>query len=167
MFERLVGHYGTKVGAADADVPLATPDAVGEIGHLAEHNMDLGHDIFPIHDDGCALRRAQGHVQDGAVFREVDFLAAEHGRDPSAQIGFLGQLNQKFKRFVGNAVLRVIQVEADRLGCQTIAAFRVIGEQFSQMQPLQLFVMVGESLPGRSLGKRFDAAGCTHDFSVG
>ena len=45
------------------------------------------------------LRRAQGDVQDGAVFRDVDFLAAEHRVDPRAQAGFLGQLQQAISRF--------------------------------------------------------------------
>ncbi len=59
MFERLIGHHGTEVGTADADVDdvldafagmalrLAAPDAVGEISHLVEHGMDRRHDIFP------------------------------------------------------------------------------------------------------------------------
>ena len=40
------------------------------------------------------FRRAQGDVQHGAVLREVDLVAAEHGVDPRAQAGFLGQLQQ-------------------------------------------------------------------------
>ena len=168
MFERLVSHHRAKVGAADADVddvldafagvalPFAAADAVGEIRHLVEHGVDFRHDIFSVHEDGRAFRRAQGDVQHGAVFRDVDFLAAEHGVDPPAQAGFLGQLEQQFERLVGDAVLRIIQKKARRLGRQALAAFRVVGEQFPQMQLLDLLVVGGEGFPGRSLGERFD-----------
>ena len=93
MLECLVGHDRPKVGAADADVdhvadafagmafPLAAADAVGEIGHLVEHGVDLGHDILAVHHDGCRLRRAQGHMQDGAIFCDVDLVPAEHRVD--------------------------------------------------------------------------------------
>ena len=29
--------------------PLAAPEAVGEIRHLVEHGVDLGHDVFAVH----------------------------------------------------------------------------------------------------------------------
>ena len=172
MFERLVGHHRTKVGTADADVddvldafagvalPLAAPDAVGEIGHLVEHGMDLGHDVFSSHDNGRALRRAQGHVQHGAVFREIDFLATEHRRNPPAHIGFLGQLEQQLESLVRDAILRIIQVEARRLGRQALTAFWVIGKQFPEMQTSNLLVVGGEGFPSRTLGKGFDR--CCH-----
>ena len=105
-------------------------------------------------------------MQDGAVFREVDFLATEHGGDPPAQTGFLGQLDQQFEGLVGDAVLRIIQVEARRLDRQTLAAFRVIGEQFAQMQPFHLLVVGGEGLPCRPLGEWFDDCLMLMMFSV-
>ena len=103
MLQRFVGHHRTEVGAADADVddvanafagvpfPRAAPHAVGEISHLVEHGVDLGHDVLAVHDDGRPSRRAQGHVQDRAIFRDVDFVAAEHGIDARAEPAFLGQ----------------------------------------------------------------------------
>ena len=94
MFERLVGHHRAEVGTADADVddvldafagvafPLRRCGRVREIRHLVEHGMDFGHHVLAIHHDGGVLRRAQGHVQDGAVLGHVDLLAAEHRVDP-------------------------------------------------------------------------------------
>ena len=67
--------------------PLRT--RLAEVGHLVEHGVDLGHDVLAVDDDGCALRRAQRHVQDGALLGDVDLLAAEHGVDPRAQAGLL------------------------------------------------------------------------------
>ena len=65
-----------------------------------------------------ASRRAQRHVQDGPVFRDVDLLAPEHGVDARPQAGLLGQLQQQLERLVGDAILRVVEVEARRLGGQ-------------------------------------------------
>ena len=146
MLQRFVGHHRPEVGAADADVddvanalagvafPGAAADAVGKIRHLVEHGVDLRHHVLAIDDDGCASRRAQGHVQDGAVFRDVDLLAPEHGVDALAQAGFLRQLQEELEGFVGDAILRIIQVEAHRLGRHALAAFGIIRKELAQMQ---------------------------------
>ena len=74
--------------------PVQAPraHAVGEGRHLVEHGVDLGHDVLAVDDDRRALRRAQRHVQDGAVLGDVDLLAAEHRVDARAQAGLLGEL---------------------------------------------------------------------------
>ena len=86
-------------------------------------------------------------MQDGAVFRHVDFLAPEHGVDAFAQPEFLGKLQQKLEGFVGNAVLRVIQVEAHGLCRHALAAFRVIRKELSQMQLPDILVMSFKGFP--------------------
>jgi hypothetical protein len=51
------------------------------------------------------------------------------------QPGFrLRQVDQKFQRLRGDAVLRVIEVDPGGVGGHLLAAPRIIGEQFSQMQ---------------------------------
>ena len=159
MLQRFVGHHRPEVGAADADVddvanalagvafPCAAADAVGEIRHLVEHGVDLRHHVLAIDDDGCSSRRAQGHVQDGAVFRDVDLLAPEHGVDPLAQAGFLGQLQEELEGFVGDAILRVVQVEAQRLGRHALAALGIVREELAQMQLADLLIVSFEGLP--------------------
>ena len=109
MFERFVGHDRPEVGAADADVddvadalagvalPRAAPDAVGEVGHLVEHGMDLGHNVLAVHNDGGVLGRSQGDVQDGAVLGEVDLVPAEHRVNALAQAGLRGQLHEQLE----------------------------------------------------------------------
>ena len=168
MPERLVGHHRPEVGAANADVdhvadalagmalPRAAPDAVGEVGHLVEHGVDLGDNVLAVHDDGSVLRRAQGHMQHGAVLREVDLLPAEHGVDALAQAGFRRQLQQELEGFVGDAVLGVIQEEARRLRGHALAAFRVSREELPQMQLPGLLVVRRERLPGLAFGKWSD-----------
>ena len=44
-------------------------------------------------------RRAQRHVQDGALFRDIDFLAAKHRVDPFPQAGFVRQSKQELEGF--------------------------------------------------------------------
>ena len=77
---------------------------------LSSTAWTCGHHVLAIDDDRCSSRRAQGHVQDSAVFRDVDLLAPEHGVDALAQSGFLGELQEQLERFVGDAILRVIEV---------------------------------------------------------
>ena len=100
------------------------------------------------------LRRAQGHVQDGPVLRDVDLLAAEHGVDPRSQAGFLGQLQEKLERFVGDAILRVVEVEPDRLDRHALAALGIIREELAQMQLPDLLIVSFEGLPRRTFGER-------------
>ena len=145
MLERFVGHDRPEVRAADADVdhvadalagvalPRAAADAVGEVGHLVEHGMHLGDDVLAVHDDGSVFRRAQGDVQHGAVFREVDLVPAEHRVHALAQAGFGRQLHEQLEGLVGDAVLGVIQEEARGLRRHPLAAFRVSREQLPQM----------------------------------
>ena len=61
--ERLVGHHGAEIRAADADVddvadalarvsfPVAAADAVRKVAHPGEHRVDLRHHVLAIHDE--------------------------------------------------------------------------------------------------------------------
>jgi hypothetical protein len=121
VLEPLVGHHRPEIRTANADVddaadpspavafPGADTDTVGEISHLVENRMHLGHDVFAIHDDGCVSRRAQSDVQDGSPLGDVDFLAPEHGIDLRAQACFRRQLQEKLKGLVGDPIFRVIE----------------------------------------------------------
>ena len=71
-------------------------------------------------------RCAQSHVQDGAVFRDVDFFPSEHRVDPGPQSGFLRQLQQELQSFVGDAIFRVIEVKPGGLYGETLAALCII-----------------------------------------
>ena len=70
----------------------------------------------------AAFRRAQGNVQDGPVFGDVDLLAPKHGVDSFAQTGFLRQLQEELDGFVGHAILRVVEEDADGFGSHPFAA---------------------------------------------
>ena len=133
--------------------PFAAADAIREIRHLVEDGVDLGHDVLSIHQDGCALGRAQGHVQDGAFLREVDFVPAKHGVDLRPQARFLGQLDEECSGLVGDAIFGIIKEDARGLGRQPLSALWVLGEKLSQMEIANLFVVSLQGFPRIPLGQ--------------
>ena len=166
ILERLICHHRPEVGAADADIdnvadafaavafPFAASDAVGKIGHLVEHSVDLRHDVLAIDDNGRVFRRTERHMQDGAIFRHVDFLASKHRVDPSAQPGLFGELDEQLERLVVDAIFRVIQVDAGGLRGHPLAAPRIIGEQSSQVQAPHGHMVIFEGPPYRVFARR-------------
>src|SRR6202040_1824398 len=164
VLQGLVRHHRTKVGAADADVddvayafggvtlPAAAADEVTESAHGIEHGVDFRHDVFTVHQDGCALGRAQGNVQDGTVLRDVDLVAAEHGFEPVAQTGLLREIEEELQGFASDAVLRVVEVEAEGFDGQMFAAGSVVREQLTELQVSHLLVMCSERFPGSAFG---------------
>ncbi len=124
---------------------------------LSSTAWTCGHHVLAVHHDGRAARRTQGHVQHGAVLRDVDPVAAEHGVDPRPQPGLLRQLEEQPERLVGDAVLRVVEIDADGLGAEPLAALRIRGEEIAQMQLANRLVMSPKGLPGGTPGQGKDA----------
>ena len=92
-------------------------------------------------------------MQHGAILGGVDPVAAEHGVDAVAQSGCLGELHEQVERLVGDAVFRVVEVEAHRLGRQALAASGVCGKEIAQVQRLDLVIMLLEGRPFRATGE--------------
>jgi hypothetical protein len=80
---------------------------------------------------------------------------AERGIDARAQAGFIRESQEELEGFVCDAILRVIQVQADRLGRHTFAAFSIIGEELSQMQVAHSLIMRREVIPRRAVRERY------------
>src|SRR5215475_15296870 len=99
-------------------------------------------------------------MQDRTVFCDVDFFTPEHGVDARPQAGFLRQLQEQLECFVGDAVLRVIQVEAHGLCCHALAALLVVRKEFSEMQIADILMMRFKGLPCFTLSERCDL--CCH-----
>ncbi len=166
MLQRLVGHDRTKVGAADADVdhiadplagmafPVAAADAVGEVCHLVQNRMHVGHHIPAVDEDRSIPWRAQRHMESGPPLRDIDLLAAEHGIDALAQARLLRKLEQQLQRLVSDAVLRIVEIDPDGLGGQPFTAPGVVGEQLAKMDALDLLMMVLQGHPGGTLAQR-------------
>ncbi len=108
VFQRLVSHHRPKVGAADADIdhvldalarvalPSAGANARRKFGHLVEHGVHLRHDVLAVHRDRRAFRRTKRDMQNGAVFGDVDLLAAEHGVDARAKPDWFARSTSSF-----------------------------------------------------------------------
>jgi len=99
-------------------------------------------------------------MQDRSVFRDVDLLPPKHGVDPSLQTGFVRQLKEKFECFIGDAVLRIVEVDSDGLGGHAFAPFGIIGEEPSEMKFSKLLMVGFESFPCGACGEQFDT--CCH-----
>ena len=163
VLQRLVGHDGTEVGATDADVhdvddrlagvtlPLAAADPLGERRHPVEHGVHLGDHVDAVDDQRRVLGHPEGHVEHGAVLGDVDVVAAEHGIDPPAQPAGLGQGQEEADRLVGDAVLRVVEVQPGPFGDEALAPVRVLGEEVPQVAILQLLVVRPQRRPLRPL----------------
>jgi hypothetical protein len=166
ILERLVGHDRPEVGTADADVdhvadafagvplPCAAPDPVGEISHLLQHGVNLGDHVFAVHDEGRRGRRAQSHMQDCTVFRDVDPVTPEHGIDALAKSAFFRQVQEESERFIRDAIFRVIEKDARGLHGQTLSTLGIIREELAQVHVPDLFVVDCEGLPRRTCRRR-------------
>ena len=59
--------------------------------------MHIRHDVVAVHRDRRPLRRTQRDMQNGAVFGDVDLLAAEHGVDARAKPRLVRQSTSSFR----------------------------------------------------------------------
>jgi hypothetical protein len=46
----------------------------------------------------------------------------------------VGEIDEELHRFVGDSILRVIEVQSGSLQCQALTAVRVVGKQLPEMQ---------------------------------
>jgi hypothetical protein len=103
--------------------------------------MDFRHHVLSINDNGSALRRTQGNMQDRSLLGNVDFLPSEHGIDSCPQARLFRQLKKEAQRFIRDAVLGVIQVKTNGLDRQTLTALRIIRKELPEMELCNRFVM--------------------------
>src|SRR5438093_12274399 len=107
--------------------------------------MDLRHDVLAVDEDPLAAWRAERDVEDGAVLRHVDALPAEHGVDALPEARRLGQIEQPAHRLVGDAVLRVVEIESGGFERKALSAGGIVREQRPEMNGLQLTGMLVQS----------------------
>ena len=108
MLQRLVSHHRAEIRTTDADVdnvpdaltgetfPRAATHAPGERHQFVQNCVNLRHDIFAVHENLRATRRAQRRMQHGAIFRYVNFITAKHRVHATTQIRLFRQLQQQF-----------------------------------------------------------------------
>ena len=105
-------------------------------------------------------------MQDGPLLGDVDLFAPEHGVDAGPQAGLLRQLQKEPERFVGDAVLRVVEVDAGGLNGHPLPALGIVREKLPKMQGPDFLVMGFEGLPCRECSDRRDACFHAHVLSV-
>jgi len=127
--------------------PHSAKHPIAEISHLVEHSVDGGHYVLTVYDDGTSLWGAQGDMQDRSLFRNVDLLAPKHRIDSRLQTGFFGKLNQKLESFIRDSILRIIQIDAQSLYGQTLAALGIIRKETAEMCLLDALIVIFESFP--------------------
>ena len=114
--------------------------------------MHVGHDIVAVEDDRRVPRRAKRHVEHRTSFSGVDLLSAEHRLDTVAQPALVGQRQKETDRFVGDAVLRIVEVQTGAFGHQALAARGVASEQRPQMKVAHLLEMRRQGVPSWKSG---------------
>ena len=130
-------------------LPFPAAHAIGERGHLIQHCVYLGDNIYAVHLDLRASWSSQCNVQHCAAFRDVDLLATKHCVATVSDTSLLGELYQQPNGFIGNSVLRVVEVKAGGLSSQSVAATGVIGKQLPQVDVFDLLVMRLQRMPRR------------------
>ena len=93
-------------------------------------------------------------MEHGAVLGHVDPVAAEHRLRPLGEAGLLRQLEEEPQCLVGDAVLRVVEVEAGALSREALAARGVIREQIAKVEVADPGVVLLERPPGCALAQR-------------
>ena len=107
VLQRLVGHHGPEVGAADANVdyisnalagvslPCPAANLLGKLRHLVEYGVNLGNDIRAIDEYLLAFGSAQGDMQNGALLGDVDLSPANMASMCWRRPDCFGKLNEQ------------------------------------------------------------------------
>jgi hypothetical protein len=81
----------------------------------------------------------------------------KHGVDPLAQAALIREFEQQPDRLIGDAVLRVVEVETYSFKREVLGALGILREKLAEVRILYLGIMLSQSLPGGSLAQRDDS----------
>ena len=119
--ERFRHHHRPQIGASNTNIddigngfarialPRATAHSLGEFSHVGQIGVHFGHYIFAIHNNRPVGAIAQGDMQYGPVFRDVDLFAVEHFLRPAGNIGLRSKRQQQRQRLFSDTILGKIQ----------------------------------------------------------
>ena len=169
--QRFVGHHRAEIGAADADVDDVA-DAADPCGRASGRCGPRRQKAAMRSSTACTsgttstpstrirspagARRATWSTARCSV--TLIFSPPNIASMRSAQAALLGQPQQQPDRLVGDAILRVVEVEAGGFGRQALAPPGIVGEELPQMQIAHRLVMRRQRLPRRALGQRLRSA---------
>src|SRR5262249_11696942 len=115
--------------------------------------------------DGRPSRRPQRHVQDRAIFCDVDSLTSEHRVDSLTQPGLLGEPDEQAQCLVLNAIFRIIQEHTGGFRRHPLAARGILREQVAQVAATHCPVVIFERTPCGGAARRSPARhlrSCSH-----
>ena len=137
------------IGLAGEALPVAAAHAVAEVGHLVEHGVHVGHDVLAVDFDHGVLRRRSATCSTARRSVTLIFSPRNMASMRSARPDSLASCTKQLHRLVGDAVLRVVEIDADRFGGQALAALRIVLEELPQVGVLDLVEVLLEALSRR------------------
>ena len=143
-----------RIGGAGVPAPLTRTHPLGEVGHLAQHRVHLRHDVLAV-DHDLASSGARNAVCSTArssvtLILSPRNIASMRSRNPAR----CANSSEEPQRLVGDAVLRVVEVEALGLDGQALAPLGVGGEEVAQVGVAHLLEVLFERVPLRGIGDR-------------
>src|SRR5271154_2590894 len=102
--------------------------------------MHLGYNVFAVDDDLRSPGRPERNMQHGPVLCEVDLIAPEHRVDALADTRLLGELEQELQSLGRDPVLRIIEMDSERIEAELLGASGIPGEELSQMFALDRLI---------------------------
>jgi hypothetical protein len=110
-------------------LPFPAADAIGKGRHLVKHSMNVRHYVLAVHGDRCRFRGAESHVQHRALFRDIDFLAAEHRVTSFLNASLSGELYEQSNGLVGDAIFGEVQKHVRAFRNKVCTTVRILCEQ--------------------------------------
>jgi hypothetical protein len=136
-------------------LPAARSHLAREGGHAVEHGMDVGDHVAPAGAHDGAARRAQGHVQHGAVLGGVDALAREHRGAPRLEARLAEEGEQVLHGRGVDPLLAVVEVHVVRLRGHRGGAPGVAREELAKVHgPQALGVRLQQAVCGQRVERR-------------
>ena len=120
---------------------------------MSEDGVDGGHDVLAVNEDGAIGAISECDVEDGAVFGDVDFVAAEHAIAPFLDFGVSGEVQEEAEGFIGDAIFGEIQENVAEAKGEFFESFRVFGEKIAHVDRREGLEMRKECLPRMGLGE--------------
>ena len=143
--ERKRCHDRAKIGATDADIDhigdrlaggalhLAGADPVCKGTHGVEYAVDVRHDVAAVHHDRAVRAVAQGCVENGAAFGEVDRRARKHFVALLGNTRDRDELLKLIKNLVIHGAFGIIHQQVVERGGKTAEALRIGGKGGAQV----------------------------------
>ena len=156
-------HDRSEIRAADSDVDhvgknfageaflLSAANRFGEGAHLLENGVDFGHDILTVHFNGSVGTISQGHMKNGSVFGNVDFVALEHLLDEGFDLAVFRQLEEKLQSLVGDEVLGKIDQHCFVGPFEALKAVGVDAEELLEVSGVELPFVFLQGFPACKL----------------